>query len=116
VLITGDDATCREGRDLLGDGLHAVSVKRGLSKTSARQIPPRQARQMIEEGAKRALSSPIRTKPYVPARPTTITIELGLVEHAKDFRGRNGIEIVEPLKVVSRGKDWMGAWNNFWGW
>lgn len=116
TLITGDEATCREGQALLGAGLHAVSVKRGLGRYSARQTPPAQARRMIEEGARIAASSKPGTTPYIPAAPTTITVELGLVEHAKDFRGRPGIEFVEPLKVLSRGKDWMEAWNNFWGW
>src|SRR5215212_247827 len=55
ALITGDEATCREGRDLLGSDLTAVSVKRGLSRYSARNIPPVRARKMIEEGAKQAL-------------------------------------------------------------
>src|SRR5213595_942127 len=74
ALITGDEAACREGRELLGDGLHAVAVKRGLTRYSARNIPPKQARKMIEDGVKRALSSPVCTKPYVPAKPTTITV------------------------------------------
>src|SRR5205814_9027306 len=36
LLVTGDDAVCREARDLLGDGLTTVSVKRGLGRSSAR--------------------------------------------------------------------------------
>jgi hypothetical protein len=28
--------------------------------------------------------------------------------------GRHGVEVVAPLKVVSRGKDWMEAWNQIW--
>src|SRR3954464_15039949 len=67
TLITGDEATCREGRALLGEGLHAVAVKKGLSRYSARNLPPVRARQLIEEGAKRALTSPVKVKPYVPA-------------------------------------------------
>jgi len=116
VLITGDEATCREGRGLLGDGLHAVSVKRGLTRYSARNIPPKHARQLIEAGARHALSSPVRTKPYVPAKPTTITIDLGTVESANRFKGLHGVELVNPMKVVSRGKDWMDAWNQIWKW
>lgn len=116
VLITGDDATCREGRALLGDGLHAVSVKRGLGRYSARNTPPAVARARIEAGAKLALSSPIKTRPYVPARPTTIGIDLGTVDSAAQFMGRAGVEIVEPLKVVSRADDWMTAWNQIWKW
>lgn len=116
VLITGDDATCREGRDLLGDGLHAVAVKKGLTRYSARNIPPKQARQMIEDGAKRALTSPIKTKPYVPAQPTTISVDLGTVDSGKEFMGRAGVEFENPLRIVSRGKDWMQAWDQIWHW
>src|SRR5262245_22837027 len=111
VLISGDESTCREGCELLGENLEAVPVKKGLSRYSARNIPPVKARQMIEEGAKRALKNPGRIKPYIPARPTTITIELSTVDSANQFMGRHGVEIPEPLKVISRGRDWMKAWN-----
>jgi D-amino peptidase len=114
LLVTGDEAVCREAGELLGDGLATVAVKRGLSRYSARQIPPVRARQMIEEGARRALSERKVVAPYVPAKPTTITIELSTVDTASRFRGRHGVEIVEPLKVVSKGDDWMQAWNQIW--
>jgi D-amino peptidase len=116
VLITGDEATCREGRELLGDGLHAVAVKKGLGRYSARNLPPVKAREMIAAGAKKALSSPVKVKPYVPKKPTKITVDLGTVDSAATFKGRHGVEIVEPLKVVSRGKNWMEAWNQIWKW
>ncbi len=114
LLVTGDEATCRESREIMGEGLTTVAVKRGLSRFSARQIPPVRARQMIEEGAKRALKDLKAVKPYVPAKPTTITIDLSTVDTAATFKGRYGVEIVEPLKVVSRGDDWMQAWNQIW--
>lgn len=114
AMITGDEATCKEGRDLLGDDLVAVAVKRGLTRYSARNIPPVRARQMIEDGTKQALSRKKWPKPYVPAKPTTITIDLGTVDKAAEFMGRAGVEVVEPLKVISRGPDWMTAWNQIW--
>src|SRR6059058_708878 len=52
AVITGDDATCREGHQLLGDQLTMVAVKHGLSRYSARNIPPVRARQMIQDGVK----------------------------------------------------------------
>jgi D-amino peptidase len=55
-------------------------------------------------------------KPYKPNGPTTITIELATADRADEFRNRHGVEIVEPLKVVSRGKDWLEAWNQIWHW
>lgn len=116
LLVTGDEAVCREARALLGDGLTTVAVKRGLTRYSARHIPPARARQMIEEGAMQALQNLQAVKPYVPARPTTITIEIDTPDKVSDFRGRHGVEIVEPLKVVSRGDNWMQAWDQLWHW
>ena len=114
LLVTGDEATCREVSGLLGDGLTTVAVKRGLTRYSARQIPPVRARAMIEDGARQALKNVKAVKPYVPGKPTTITIDLGTVDSAEQFRGRHGVEIVDPLKVVSRGKNWLTAWNQIW--
>jgi hypothetical protein len=71
---------------------------------------------MIEDGVTRALKTRNWPQPYVPARPTTITIDLGTVDKAAEFMGRHGVELVEPLKVVSRGKDWMEAWDQIWHW
>jgi len=116
VLVTGDEATCRESRDLLGSGLTTVAVKKGLTRYSARQIPPVRAREMIVEGAKQSLKNLKAVKPYIPAKPTTITVEIGTVDHAANFIGRPGVEIVDPLTVVSKGPDWMTAWNQIWDW
>lgn len=116
LMVTGDEATCREAKEIMRDGLTTVAVKRGLSRFSARQIPPVRARQMIEDGAKQALRNLKATQPYVPARPTVISMELGTVDDTLQYKGRHGVEIIEPLKVVSKGKDWMEAWDNFWGW
>ena len=116
AVITGDEATCREGRELVGEKLAAVGVKRGLGRYSARNVPPVRARGMIEEGVREALRRRDWPRPYVPKAPTTITIELSTVDSANQFRDRHGVELPEPLRVVSRGKDWMEAWNQVWHW
>lgn len=114
ALVTGDEAVCREAREILGEHLPTVAVKRGLGKFSARQVPPARARQMIEAGARDALKDPGATRPYVPKRPTTIRIELQGPDRLSDFRGRAGVEITGPTTVESKGKDWWTAWNQFW--
>jgi D-amino peptidase len=93
-----------------------VAVKKGLSRYSARQIPPVRARQMIEEGAFQALQNLTAVPPYVPTSPITITIEVDTPDKALEFKGRYGVEFIEPLKVVSRAKNWMEAWNQIWHW
>ena len=75
LLVTGDDAACAEGRELLGDGLTTVAVKIGLGAASARQIPPVRARGMIEDGAKRALSDLGAVEPWSPGSPCEIRVE-----------------------------------------
>ena len=114
LLVTGDEAVCRETRELLGGDLTTVAVKRGLSRYSARQIPPKRARRMIEDGAKAALQNLSAVNPYVPSSPVTITIEVDTTDKAADFRGKPGVEFVDPLKVTTRGDTWLDAWNNIW--
>src|SRR5438067_877506 len=69
LLVTGDEASCREGRALLGDGLTTVAVKKGLGRFSARQYPAPKARELIEAGAKRALADLRAVAPYNPGAP-----------------------------------------------
>ena len=117
LLVTGDEAVCRESAGLLGGGLTRVAVKRGLSRYSARQIPPSRARQMIEEGAFQALQDLSAVKPYVLSSPVTITVEVDKVEKMEDFRGRSNVELDRSAqKVYSRGRDWMTAWDQIWHW
>lgn len=114
LLVTGDTATAQEARALLGKGLVTVAVKTGLTRYSARQIPPVRARTMIEEGARRALQNVRATKPYRPKTPLKITVELGTTEHADKFRNRPGVELIGPMKLISKGRNWWQAWNQIW--
>src|SRR3954471_19536144 len=52
LLVTGDAATCDEGRELLGPGLTTVPVKTGLGRFAARMVAPQRARELIEAGAR----------------------------------------------------------------
>src|SRR2546423_8309632 len=72
LLVTGDEAVCREGRELLGDGLTTVAVKKGLGSFSARQFPAQKARELIEAGPKEGLEDLSAVKPDVPDRPCEI--------------------------------------------
>lgn len=117
LLVTGDDAVCRESTALLGDGLTTVGVKKGLTRYSARQIPPVRAREMIEEGAYQALQNLGAVKPYKLTSPATITVEVDRVEKMAEFKGLHGVELdMDNQKVYSRADDWMTAWDQIWHW
>jgi D-amino peptidase len=113
LLVTGDEASCREGRALLGDGLTTVAVKKGLGRFSARQFPAARARELVEDGAKRALADLKAVAPYDPGRPCEITVDFNTSSPVERYRFRAGVEITEPRQIVSRADDWWTAWKQF---
>ena len=114
LLVTGDEATCREATALLGDGLTTVSVKKGLGRFSARQLPPLKARELIEAGAERALKDLSAVKPYDPGRPAEIRVEFTTPDRLVEHRNRRGTEQVDDHTLVVRGDDWWSAWSQFY--
>jgi D-amino peptidase len=113
LLVTGDRAVCREARELLGDSLTTVEVKQGLGRFSARQLPAQRAREAIREGAERALADLSAVQPYHPGRPCEIEIEFTTPDRLIEFRNRRGVEVRDPLTLVSRADDWWTAWSQF---
>src|SRR5689334_7891620 len=114
LLVTGDAATCREATALLGDGLTTVAVKTGLGRFSARSFPAQKARELIEDGAKRALKDLMAVAPYDPGRPSEIEIEFTTVDRLVEYRNRRGVEQLDDLTLVSRADDWWTAWSQFY--
>jgi D-amino peptidase len=114
LLVTGDEAVCREGAELLGSSLTTVAVKKGLGRFSARQVPPLRAREMIEDGARRALQDLSAVKPYDPGRPCEITIEFMTPDRVVEYRNRRGVEQVDDLTLSSKADDWWSAWSQFY--
>jgi D-amino peptidase len=110
LLVTGDEASCREAVALLGDGLTTVSVKQGIGRWSARNVAPLRARELIEEGARSALKQLDAVKPYEPGSPSEIAVEFMTPSEVDKYRGRQGVEITGPESLVSRAENWWAAW------
>ena len=113
LLVTGDRAVCREGRELLGDGLTTVEVKEGLGRFSARMKTPRRVRELIGEGARKALANLSAVAPYDPGRPCEIAIEFTSPDRLQEYRNRKGVELTGPGSLVVRADDWWSAWSDF---
>ena len=69
IMVTGDEATCREARKFFGDECVTVAVKRGLAREAAELYPFAETRKALYEGAKRAVAAIPRSKPYTLALP-----------------------------------------------
>ena len=115
LLVTGDEAVCREGRELLGDGLETVAVKRGLGAFSARQLPAQRARELIEKGAKAALGDLSAVEPYDPGSPCTIEVEFtrtaSLDEYTRKPPSSSRANARSPRRPTPGGR--LGS-NSFW--
>ena len=114
LLVTGDDATCREARSLLGEGLTTVTVKWGIAAEAARMLPPARARGLIEEGARRALSDLTAVAPYDPGRPCEVKAEFKSTKEPDRLRFRPGVERLDDRTVAARGDTWWEAWKLFY--
>jgi D-amino peptidase len=115
LLVTGDEAVCREAKELLGDGLTTVAVKKSFGRQSARCIAPERARKMIEEGAERALANPNAVSVYDPGKPCEVRVEFATTDGPPQYLPRHGLESVDGRTILSRGEDWLTAWRQFWG-
>ena len=111
--MTGDEATCREGTELLGAGLTTVAVKTGISANAARQLTAVRAREVIEAGARQALSDLSAVPPYDPGRPCEIRVEFKVTDEPAKLARRSGVEQIDARQIVSRADDWWTAWQQF---
>src|SRR5205085_5241014 len=109
LLVTGDDAVCRESTELLGDGLTTVSVKQGLGVRSARMLTPARARELIEEGARTALADLTAVEPFDPGKPCEIKVEYKSTSPPQKLRFQAGIEFPDDRTLISRADDWWSA-------
>ncbi|MGH2731856.1 MAG: M55 family metallopeptidase [Actinomycetota bacterium] len=114
LLVTGDEASCAEAKELLGDGLTTVAVKASFGRFSARQIAPLRARELIQTAAAKVLRDPAAVKPYDPGRPCEIVVDFQNPDGTEVYRHRIGVEITGPRTIVSRAEDWWKAWRQFY--
>ncbi len=72
VMVTGDDTTCAEAHDWLGEEIVTVQVKQGLSREGALMLSPKRARALIRQGAKQAVQRASSISPYKPDFPLRV--------------------------------------------
>lgn len=97
ILVTGDDAVCRESKELLPH-IETVPVKEGYSRTCAKIIPPSAAHELIKEGIRKALSKIKSMKPYEIEFPAKVKIEFQTTDVADGYE-RNGWERINGTMV-----------------
>lgn len=64
ILVTGDEATCRESKKFFGDRCVTVATKQGVAREAALLYPFAETRKALYEGGKRAVAAIPKCKPY----------------------------------------------------
>ena len=115
LLVTGDDASCREGTELLGDGLDDRGGEARASGRSARAMSagacPRADRGGREARALRPRRRSRRTTPAARARSRSSSRTR---TRRTSLRYRAGVERVDARTIVSRADTWWEAWKQFY--
>lgn len=75
ILVTGDEAACEEAKELIGENLPTVAVKKGISREAAILISPEETRVMLIEGAKKAVKAISEMKPYKVKFPVILKVK-----------------------------------------
>jgi len=108
IMVTGDEAACREARALLGEDLPTVAVKKGISREAAVLIPFEETYEMLKEGGRRAVEEMPKRKPYKVKLPIQLrTRRLGPNPDSLDnphFIERTA-EVKSALDIISGSAD-----------
>ncbi|HHX28441.1 MAG: M55 family metallopeptidase [Bacillota bacterium] len=109
VLVTGDSVVTKEAEELLGK-VTTVTVKEPRSQFSALCLHPSKAREIIKEGAKRALENLAEAKPLVPVTPSTVRLQFHTSGQADGAAIMPGAVRIDPVTVEFTGKDYLEAY------
>ena len=75
AFLSGDDTTCNEARNLLGN-LTCVVVKKAISRYSAIMLPEAEALDALHKGAAEAISKRDYWNIFTAPRPSTLTLTM----------------------------------------
>ncbi|MDH7481622.1 MAG: M55 family metallopeptidase [Armatimonadota bacterium] len=93
LMVSGDEAACKEARDFF-DPIETAVVKRGIGRNKAELVPLDEARARIREAAKKAISLIGKAKPFIPEKPMTIVLKYNRSDYCDSA--------VERLSYVER--------------
>ncbi len=101
ILVTGDEATCREAEKFFGKTCVTVAVKRGIAREAAMLYAMAENHQKLHKGAKRAMAAIPICKPYRLSLPITAKKEhLVFIETSPPKRVTKEGTITDPSRLL----------------
>ena len=113
-LVTGDDVTCEEARNLY-PGVETAQVKTSIDRYTARCLVPEAARQRIRESAGSAVRRAEEMEPYVLEPPYTFAVEFATANLAASTLRFPEIKRLDDRRVSWTNGDYGTAYRMFLG-
>lgn len=114
VFASGDEVTCQEVKEVIGESIVTACVKKGLGRFAARSLQHQDACDLIEEKVVEALSNPQNWPKPFKMDPAEFRIELHSPDQAEQYIGRPGVEQIDSRTIVARAETFWKLWEQFW--
>jgi D-amino peptidase len=113
ALVAGDNSIVAQTRDLLGPDVVGVEVKRAVSSTAAISLHPEKARAAIRAGATEAVRRAPRMRPFRPAVPIKLEVDVTKPDLAELAALCHGVQRVGNRTVAYEGADMLEVWRTW---
>lgn len=114
VLVTGDEAVCREAQSLLGN-VEVVPVKTGIDRLSGVSLPPARSRELIRDAAARAVAGRGRVRPFVVSGPVEFQVDFKTSAAVTTATLFPQVRKVSPRTVAISAPTYLEAFRMLWG-
>ena len=114
VFASGDDVTCQEVKEVIGEGIVTACVKQGLGRFAARHLQHHDACDLLEEKTYEALTNPQNWPKPFKNDPAEFKIELHSTDQMDSYLGRPGVERIDSRTFVVRAETFWHLWETFW--
>jgi len=114
ILVTGDQVTAREAREVL-PAVECVIVKESITRTAAAHLHPQVACERLREGARRAIQGQVQGQPPQFVSPIRIEVTFLTADMAESAMWLRGVERSEDQTrtVIFEGTDPMALFRTF---
>ncbi|HVI86187.1 MAG TPA: M55 family metallopeptidase [bacterium] len=113
ALVTGDNTVVAQVRDLLGPDVVGVEVKKAVSTTAAASLHPEKARAAIRAGAAEAVRRAPRLRPFLPAPPIRLEVDVTKPDLADLASLCKGVRRTGSHGIAYEGPDMMDVWKTW---
>ncbi|MDD8020309.1 MAG: M55 family metallopeptidase [Acidobacteriota bacterium] len=107
VLLTGDTKTGQQAKEILGNEIVAVPVKEAVGRFAARNYPREKVLADLKEGARKAISSLDKFKPYELKSPYQFEVNFHNSQQAEMGLLIPGVKRISPRTLSFSTEDYI---------